>query len=643
MSLHVYQNRPTHLAFHDLTTVHKPPPNLRSLLGLGLNFIPTPRHANNYSKIYSGTFDRLRRNLHLKFHFAGGANDNQSEYNPRLYVPTGWTPPPWTFPAAQLDSRLDAFEKAMKKLFKPRRGRPNLMPHQQRALDDLQANPNLLVVPSDKNLGPCVIERDRYIQIIMRDHLNDTNTYSLLTPRLARDTAHAIRSHLEQWIKVHKDSLSASDKASLRIHMRSNQNPFARFYGTLKVHKATNGRPLTSRPIVSCPGSLLHPLGIWVDTQLQKVAQRQRSYFKSSFELKQQLLQLDIPPFRARLFTADAVSMYTNIPTNRAISIIRTHLIHNSNRYPDVEIAPLIEALRLVMTNNVFTFGDLTFKQKNGTAMGTPPAPPFANTYYGIHEDSFFDDFRPFLLFYKRFIDDIFGIWLCHPDPVIDAQQWQTFQQRVNACPGLTWIISERSNQVDFMDLTITLKDGLITTTLYEKPLNLHLYIPAHSAHPPGLLPGVVYGTLFRIQTLCTDAQDRLARTKQFFRRLILRGYQADKIRPVFEKAIARAQTYTGPSEDDDARDPFVIFHVQYHPQDPPSHVIQQAWRDLVSAPQYKMPLYRIPNPSTRQRPNIQRMIIAYSRPMNLGNMLSHRALEQHNNGPPASSFYQPD
>ena len=46
----------------------------------------------------------------------------------------------------------------------------------------------------------------------------------------------------------------------------------------------------------------------------------------------------------------------------------------------------IIAGLFLVMTNNIFTFGDITFKQINGMAMGTPPTPPYAPIYYGLLE-----------------------------------------------------------------------------------------------------------------------------------------------------------------------------------------------------------------------------------------------------------------
>ena len=91
------------------------------------------------------------------------------------------------------------------------------------------------------------------------------------------------------------------------------------------------------------------------------------------------------------------------------------------------------------------------------------------------------------------------------------------FRDKMNAFPGLTWEFSERSKSIDFMDMTISINNlNKIETTLFEKGLNLHLYIPPHSSHPPGLLPGIVHGTLFRIFTLCSTEKDKLQRTKVF-------------------------------------------------------------------------------------------------------------------------------
>ena len=114
-------------------------------------------------------------------------------------------------------------------------------------------------------------------------------------------------------------------------------------------------------------------------------------------ELKKELLDLNLPR-NACLFTADAVSMYTNIPTHTALNLIGKYLNQyqrkHSNEYPKDAVRA---GLHLVMTMNIFTFGDLTLKQLNGTAMGTPPppppppppAPPYSTIYYGIHEEKF--------------------------------------------------------------------------------------------------------------------------------------------------------------------------------------------------------------------------------------------------------------
>ena len=56
-----------------------------------------------------------------------------------------------------------------------------------------------------------------------------------------------------------------------------NQSPFACFYLTVTANKLKLGQTvdhLKSRPIVPCPDSLIHRLGVWVDRKLQEVAKK---------------------------------------------------------------------------------------------------------------------------------------------------------------------------------------------------------------------------------------------------------------------------------------------------------------------------------------------------------------------------------
>ena len=192
---------------------------------------------------------------------------------------------------------------------------------------------------------------------------------------------------------------------------------------------------LKSRPIVACPSSLLHPLGIWTDRKLQPLAKRQVSYFRNSYNLRQDLCSTQYPT-TAQLFTADAISMYTNIPTNTAIMLIAKRICKSVPEEHPKQNEALIAALKLVMLNNIFSFGDMTFKQLNGTTMGTPPAPPYATIYYGLHESKFLPNHQQHVIFYNRFIDNVFGIWLPHPNTQINERLWDEFTKSMNNYPA---------------------------------------------------------------------------------------------------------------------------------------------------------------------------------------------------------------
>ena len=105
-------------------------------------------------------------------------------------------------------------------------------------------------------------------------------------------------------------------------------------------------------------------------------------------------------------------------------------------------------------------------------------------------------------MFCKCFIDNVLGIWLCDDTTNPEDNEWITFQNHMNGARGLSWELSPLSKEVAFMDLTILTQHNQIVTTLHEKPLNLHLCVLPHSAHPPGLLPRSMHGNLFRVYTL---------------------------------------------------------------------------------------------------------------------------------------------
>ena len=69
---------------------------------------------------------------------------------------------------------------------------------------------------------------------------------------------------------------------------------------------------------------------------------------------------------------------------------------------------------------------------------------------------------------------------------------------------------------VNYMDMTISIRKDRIVTSLYEKSMNLYLYIPPYSAHPLGVLTGLVSGNILQIHSLCSEQDDINLRMKQF-------------------------------------------------------------------------------------------------------------------------------
>ena len=153
-----------------------------------------------------------------------------------------------------------------------------------------------------------------------------------------------------------------------------------------------------------------------------------------------------------------------------------------------------------------------------------------------------------------------------------------------------------------------------IDTRLYEKALNLYLYLPPASAHPPGVLKGLIYGGCCRIHRLTTCPLLRRQYVQRFYERLLARGYASTTVVPLINTAVSRLSAPTTPLVGTAPPLRPLFLHVDYHPEDSTSQDIQRAFRCDLLQPR---------NPDCP----FDRLTVAYHRPQNLGNLVSPRRL----------------
>jgi hypothetical protein len=141
----------------------------------------------------------------------------------------------------------------------------------------------LLVVCTDRNLGPAVIDHASYIQHAFAHHLSNKHTYQPLTKPEALSEMNSLFDKTKLFITTQFDDneLSKADAKFLMNSLLLVKDPFPRLYLLFKIHKP----PLKTRPIMSVSGTKLHALGRWVDCQLQLLMKTLPSFIASSWEL----------------------------------------------------------------------------------------------------------------------------------------------------------------------------------------------------------------------------------------------------------------------------------------------------------------------------------------------------------------------
>lgn len=619
-----YFIQPSNMACHVRLRDHPTPKGTQSLLGLGLNYCIKEK----INTTTEHTFTRLREDVRRIFHLRGTEDDG--DYIKSLYIKSDYK---FDEASEDIEQALNNFEEAVlndKQQTKQRRKvYSNLTPYHWDLIESLRNHDDYIIVEADKNLGPCLLDRQVYIERGCSEHLGNPTNYQEITEQQVFTRMAGLKYKLFHFLSEFYSkpilekrqgktpSVIAISKAEHTYLLRAIKKfgeKLARFRMTLKIHKI----PWKTRPIVCCAGTWMNAWSKWLDYWLQKLKPFVPTYTRDSQQLLDELRELDLPP-NAILSTADANAMYNNIDTEHAIQVITWWL---DELQPDLPQGFPIEAVKfameVIMRNNIFEWGDLYFLQLLGTAMGTSAAVMWATLYYGYHEvHTLIPRYNNNLFYFRRFIDDIFLIWLRD-----GTDAWANFCSDVNNFGILTWDIDEQSTSVNFLDLTLTIVDGKIESRTYQKAMNLYLYLPPSSAHSENVLKGTVYGLIRRYYLQNTHRSDYIYFVRLLFRRLLTRGWNREYIYSLIlevcnklesrDKQNLMLESTTQPDNEDE----MLFLHFVFHPDDISRLSIRQHYNKHCQQ-LFKAEL------------GVERPTIAYSRPRNLGDILTQAKLYQ--------------
>ncbi|MEE6515432.1 hypothetical protein FKM82_024185 [Ascaphus truei] len=141
---------------------------------------------------------------------------------------------------------------------------------------------------------------------------------------------------------------------------------------------------------------------------------------------------------------------------------------------------------------------------------------------------------RKNIIFYRRFIDDLFMIWEG------DAELLREFVDHLNTNQlHLQFTFSFNPDTIEYLDLKLYIDSDLhIQSDLFRKPNSRNAFLRANSGHPKSLLKGIPKAQFLRVKQICSNMDSFLIQSKELASRFTERGYQEADIQSAFELAL---------------------------------------------------------------------------------------------------------
>ena len=177
--------------------------------------------------------------------------------------------------------------------------------------------------------------------------------------------------------------------------------------------------------------------------------------------------------------------------------------------------------------------------------MGTLMAVNYANLFMDMFETSLLYDFhkktgtKP--LIWLRFIDDIFFIWTDGEDSLKEFLAFcQKYSETKNMKSVIKFEISQSTKTINFLDVCITLNQQTLSTTVFSKPTDAHIYLNPKSCHPEHMIRNI--SQFLRIRKICSDTSDYIKKSNEYLNFFIKQGYDGSKLKMLTKKMLSKTR-----------------------------------------------------------------------------------------------------
>ena len=126
--------------------------------------------------------------------------------------------------------------------------------------------------------------------------------------------------------------------------------------------------------------------------------------------------------------------------------------------------------------------------------------------------------------------------------------------------------VNKSTAEVNFLDVTVSLKDRKLQSNLYSKPTDVFLYLNKASSHPRHVTNNIPKGQFIRIRRSCSEKADYFSNCSRLCSFFVKRGYDSRFLNKIVGEVSKLDRDSLLKDREKTAKDPQMIFVCEWHP-----------------------------------------------------------------------------